>query len=58
MGIVSVQKVGKSRLYSLNPVELKIVHDWVKPFERFWSQQLDRIKERAERIAAERARKN
>lgn len=58
VGIVSVQKVGKSRLYSLNPVELKIVHDWVKPFERFWSQQLDRIKERAERIAAERARKN
>jgi DNA-binding transcriptional ArsR family regulator len=56
--VVSVQKVGKSRLYALNPAELKPVHDWVKPFERFWSHQLDRIKERAERKAAERASKN
>jgi DNA-binding transcriptional ArsR family regulator len=58
VGIVSVQRAGKSRLYSLNPQELKPVHDWVRPFERFWSQQLDRIKERAERKAAERAKKN
>jgi hypothetical protein len=24
------------------------VHDWVKTYERFWTHQLDRIKERAE----------
>jgi hypothetical protein len=29
------------------------VHDWVKTFERLWSQQLDRIKERAEQRARE-----
>lgn len=58
VGVVSVRKDGKSRLYSLNPTELKAVHDWVKPFERFWSHQLDRIKQRAERLAAERARRN
>ena len=58
VGVVTVQKAGKSRLYSLNPMELKAVHDWVKPFERFWSHQLDRIKARAERMAAEQARKN
>jgi len=46
--------VGKNRLYRLNPSELKPVFDWVKPFERFWSHQLDRIKERAERLAAAR----
>jgi DNA-binding transcriptional ArsR family regulator len=58
VGLVSVQKDGKSRFYTLNPTELKAVHDWVKPFERFWSHQLDRIKQRAERKAAERAAKN
>lgn len=58
VGVVSVQKVGKVRLYSLRPSELKPVHDWVKPFERLWSHQIDRIKERAERRAAERAKRN
>lgn len=58
VGLVSVAKAGKSRLYSLNPLELKPVHDWVKEFERFWANQLDRIKARAERKAVERAVKN
>jgi DNA-binding transcriptional ArsR family regulator len=58
VGVVSVRKLGKSRLYSLNAPALKPVHDWVKAFERFWSHQLDRVKERAERQAAERSKKN
>jgi DNA-binding transcriptional ArsR family regulator len=58
VGVVSVKKDGKSRLYSLNPAELKSVHDWVKPYERFWSNQLDRIKQRAERKAKERSQQN
>ena len=55
VGIVSVTRKGRSRLYRLNPKELKPVHDWVKAYERFWGGQLERIKERAERKAAERA---
>lgn len=58
VGLVSVQKEGKNRLYTLNPTELKPVHDWTKQFERFWSKQLDRVKQRAERKAAERAARN
>jgi DNA-binding transcriptional ArsR family regulator len=58
VGVVTVEKSGKSRLYSLNPAELKSVHDWVKPYERFWTHQLDHIKLRAERKAKERAEKN
>lgn len=58
VGVVSVQKDGQSRLYALTPSELKPVHDWVKPFERFWTRQLDRIKERAERKAAAKAASN
>jgi DNA-binding transcriptional ArsR family regulator len=53
VGILSVDKHGQQRLYRLNAKELKPVHDWVKAFERYWTQQLDRIKERAERKAKE-----
>ena len=34
--------------------ELKPVHDWVKDYERFWTNHLDRIKERAEQKTAAR----
>ena len=51
--IVSVNRRGRRRLYRLNARELKPVHDWVKNYERFWSHQLDRIKQRAEQKARE-----
>ncbi|MCW5776194.1 MAG: helix-turn-helix transcriptional regulator [Phycisphaeraceae bacterium] len=50
-GIVSVTRRGRHRLYRLEGERLKPVHDWAKTFERFWSHQLDRIKERAEQMA-------
>lgn len=55
VGLVSVRRQGRERLYELNAKELKPVHDWVKTFEHYWSNQLDRIKARAERLARERA---
>jgi DNA-binding transcriptional ArsR family regulator len=55
VGIVSVAKQGQQRLYQLNPQELKPVHDWVKAYERFWTHQLSRIKEHAERKALGRS---
>ncbi len=55
VGLVSVRKQGKLRLYELKAQELKAVHDWVKTYERFWTHQLNRIKERAERQARDRA---
>ena len=48
VGIVSVTTAGPLRLYRLEPKGLKIVHDWVKRYEKFWTLQIDRIKERAE----------
>ncbi len=54
VGIVSATKHGRRRLYRLHAEELKPVHDWVKTYERFWTHQLDRIKERAERKMTER----
>jgi len=55
VGIVSVSRHGRRRMYRLNAEELKPVHDWVKSYERFWTQQLDRIKEGAERKVTERS---
>jgi len=51
VGVVSMDKSGRQRVYRLNPQELKSVYDWAKSFERFWSHQLDRIKQRAEEKA-------
>ncbi len=51
VGIVSVTKRGQLRLYRLEPRELRPISDWVKKYERFWSHQLSRIKERAEEKA-------
>jgi hypothetical protein len=52
VGVVTVSKRGPLRLYRLNAKELKPVHDWVKTYERFWTHQLNRIKERAEQKMA------
>jgi DNA-binding transcriptional ArsR family regulator len=57
VGVVSVSKRGQLRMYRLNAKELKPVHDWVKTYERFWTHQLDRIKERAEMKMANRLTK-
>ncbi len=51
VGVVSVIKQGKQRVYNLEAEKLKTVHDWVKSFEALWSHQLDRIKVRAEQKA-------
>jgi DNA-binding transcriptional ArsR family regulator len=53
-GVVTVVKRGQHRMYRLNAEGLKPVHDWVKVFERYWTHQVDQIKQRAERKALER----
>jgi len=59
VGIVSASKRGQLRMYRLNAKELKPVHDWVKTYERFWTHQLDKVKQRAEQKMMQRiAREN
>jgi DNA-binding transcriptional ArsR family regulator len=55
VGLVRVRVSGQQRLYALEADRLRAIHDWVRTFEPFWDRQLDRIKERAERRARERA---
>src|ERR1700676_2560050 len=51
VGIVSVSKQGRQRVYELNPDQLRPVFDWIKTFEQHWERQLDSIRARAERRA-------
>ncbi len=55
VGIVSVTTAGQVRLYRLEPRRLKPVYDWVRKYEEYWSHQVSKIKERAEKKAAERS---
>lgn len=50
VGLVSVVRKGRRRMYTLNGEELRTVYDWVKAYERFWDHQLQRIKLRAEQM--------
>lgn len=58
VGLVDVAQKGRRRMYSLNGRELRSVYDWVKTYERFWENQLLRVKERAERMERQVKHKN
>jgi DNA-binding transcriptional ArsR family regulator len=41
VGAVDVRDEGRRRLYRLNGHALKPIHDWVKNYERTWSERFD-----------------
>jgi DNA-binding transcriptional ArsR family regulator len=43
VGAVHVRDQGRQRLYRLNGHALKPIHDWVKNYERSWSERFDRM---------------
>jgi DNA-binding transcriptional ArsR family regulator len=43
VGAVEVRDEGRQRLYRLNGRALKPIHDWVKDFERLWSDRFDQL---------------
>jgi DNA-binding transcriptional ArsR family regulator len=43
VGVVDVRDEGRQRLYRLNGPALKPIHDWVKNYERFWSERFDQL---------------
>lgn len=45
VGLVKERRVGRQRMYRVNPERLKPIYDWVSPFERFWSDKFDRLDE-------------
>jgi DNA-binding transcriptional ArsR family regulator len=43
VGAVDVRADGRQRLYRLNGRALKPIHDWVKEYERSWSERFDEL---------------
>ena len=54
VGLVRVRRHGRNMLYRTNAEAIRPLHEWSKTFERFWTHQLTRIKERAEAKSQER----
>jgi DNA-binding transcriptional ArsR family regulator len=40
---VAVREDGRRRLYRLNGHALKPIHDWIKNYERSWSERFDQL---------------
>jgi DNA-binding transcriptional ArsR family regulator len=48
VGLVHVRRAGRQKLYRTNAEAIRPLHEWTSTFEKYWSNQLLRIKERAE----------
>jgi DNA-binding transcriptional ArsR family regulator len=55
-GLVRMRCNGRQKLYRTNAEGIRPLHEWASEFERYWTHQLNRVKERAENRAAERAK--
>lgn len=43
VGAVSVRERGRQRLYRLDPVALRPVHDWVRGYARLWEERFTEL---------------
>jgi DNA-binding transcriptional ArsR family regulator len=49
VGLVDLRRDGRQIFYRTNLQALRPLHEWTSRFDRYWTNQLARIKERAER---------
>jgi DNA-binding transcriptional ArsR family regulator len=49
VGLVDGRRDGRQILYRTNAERIRPLHEWTSKFERYWRNQLTRIKARAER---------
>ena len=48
VGLVHARRDGRQMFYRTNAEAIRPLHEWTETFERFWRNQLIRIKQRAE----------
>ena len=53
VGLVDVRDQGRQRLYRLNGLALKPIHDWVKGYEALWSERFELLDEVLEELKKE-----
>ncbi|HKT24024.1 MAG TPA: metalloregulator ArsR/SmtB family transcription factor [Terriglobales bacterium] len=54
VGLVRVRRNGRHMLYKTNAQALRPLHEWTGFFEKLWTDQLSRIKDRAEQKELEK----
>ncbi|HET9401158.1 MAG TPA: metalloregulator ArsR/SmtB family transcription factor [Candidatus Acidoferrales bacterium] len=52
VGLVRARRERRQILYRTVPQAIRPLHEWTKTFEKYWSHQLNRVKERAEAKAS------
>ena len=50
VGLVEVRDEGRQRVYRLNSRPLRPIHDWVREYERTWSERFDSLDELLEEL--------
>jgi DNA-binding transcriptional ArsR family regulator len=58
VGVVDVREEGRQRLYRLNGHALKPIHDWVKGYERLWSERFEELDAVLDELKKEERRGN
>jgi DNA-binding transcriptional ArsR family regulator len=54
VGLVRARRNGRHMLYKTNAQALRPLHEWTGFFEKLWTQQLNRVKDRAEQKELEK----
>ena len=52
-GLVEVRADAQRRLYTLRPHPLEELHQWLEPYRRLWSGQLDALEQHLDRTRKE-----
>jgi DNA-binding transcriptional ArsR family regulator len=43
VGLVSEQKQGRQRYYYLEGAKLRVIQEWLAPYERFWNERITNL---------------
>jgi DNA-binding transcriptional ArsR family regulator len=47
-GLVQVERRGRERLHSLNPLPLREIEEWLAPYAAAWDRRLERLQQHLE----------
>ena len=45
VGVVDVRDAGRQRLYRVNPLALKPIHDWVASYQHLWEERFETLED-------------
>ena len=55
VGLVQVRDEGRQRIYRLDPAPLRQVYEWVKDYERLWTERFELLDSVLEELKAQQA---